>query len=205
MAEQITQIIKAITSGDEELAEEAVREIPSLSLLLYDELIQSLVKIVEAEDIDHRWWALRAIALIPDSRVDPRISLQVVDILLGAVTDENPELRQCAALGLKLHPAAKAIPPLVNALEDSDNLVATLAADSLITIGEPSVVPLLDVMENGSQSARREAVRALVKIGDKRAIPVLFKALDDDSALVAHWAEQGLDDMGLGTVLFKPD
>ena len=205
MAEQITQIIQAITSRDDELAEEAVQQIPSLSTSLYDDLSQSLVKIVEAKDIDNRWWALRAIALIPDDREVPHVSLRVVDILLGSLTDENPEIRQCAALGLKLHPAEKAIPPLVNALEDTDNLVATLAADSLITIGEPSVEPLLDVMENGSQSARREAVRALVKIGDKRAIPVLFKALDDDSALVAYWAEQGLDDMGLGTVLFKPD
>jgi len=59
-------------------------------------------------------------------------------------------------------------------------------------------------MDDSSQSARLEAARALAAIGDTRAIPVLIKMLDQDSAIMEHWAEQGLEKMGVGTVFFEP-
>jgi HEAT repeat protein len=59
-------------------------------------------------------------------------------------------------------------------------------------------------MQNGSQAARLKAVRALALLEDQRAIPILFQALDDESALVAHWADEGLQRMGVGMSFFKP-
>ena len=197
MIDQVTHIINDITSGDDARAEKAVKQIPALPASTHNTLLQSLNRLIESDNPDHRWWALRAIALLSDE--------SVVDILTKALSDNNPDIRQCAALGLRLHPDTKAISPLVKALEDRDNLVAALASDSLVTIGPQAVPELLTILEKGTASAKREAARALAIIGVKSAIPALIKALDDDSAVVAFWAEQGLDDMGLGTILFQPE
>jgi HEAT repeat protein len=59
-------------------------------------------------------------------------------------------------------------------------------------------------MDDSSQPARLEAARALAVIGDTRAIPVLFKVFEGDSAIMEHWAEKGLEKMGVGTVFFEP-
>jgi HEAT repeat protein len=51
---------------------------------------------------------------------------------------------------------------------------------------------------------RLEAVRALAYIGDKRSIPQLFQALDEDSAMLEYWANEGLQKMGIGMMFYKP-
>jgi HEAT repeat protein len=48
-------------------------------------------------------------------------------------------------------------------------------------------------------------VRALSLLKDRAAIPDLFVALDDPSTLVRHWAEQGLEDLGVGMVFFRAE
>jgi phycocyanobilin lyase beta subunit len=93
---------------------------------------------------------------------------------------------------------------LIQALSASDRLLARLAGDALIAIGEDAVPALIEVIENNPQPARLEAVRALSAIGDTRAIPILIKVLDQDSAIMEHWAGQGLEKMGVGMVFFKP-
>jgi HEAT repeat protein len=49
-----------------------------------------------------------------------------------------------------------------------------------------------------------EIARILALIGDTRAVPTLFHALDDDSALIRHWVDEGLERMGIGMAFFKP-
>ncbi|MFC1923374.1 HEAT repeat domain-containing protein, partial [Chloroflexota bacterium] len=110
----------------------------------------------------------------------------------------------CAALALRYQADPDAIPTLIHRLSLPDRLMARLAADALIATGDESVPALLEVMENKSQPARLEAARALGEIGDPRAIPALFKALDDDSAILEHWAGEGLEKMGIGMVFFNP-
>jgi HEAT repeat protein len=129
---------------------------------------------------------------------------QVVTMLLSTLDDVDTAVRQCAALGLRLRPDPQAVPALVDALADRDQLVIALAADALAEIGEPAVPALLEVVKNGGQTARLEAVRALAKIGDHRSIPALFAALDESSALMEYWASEGLERMGVGMVFFKP-
>ena len=57
----------------------------------------------------------------------------------------------------------------------------------------------------GTQSARLEPAPALALIGDPSAIPALFAALDEGSALLEHWASQGLERMGVGMKFFIAD
>ena len=94
---------------------------------------------------------------------------------------------------------------MIATLGDTDRICAQLAADALIAIGDAAVPALLAIMESQTGIPRMEAARALAKIGDTRAIPALFAALDDDSALVRHWAELGLENMGVGMTFFNPN
>jgi HEAT repeat protein len=96
------------------------------------------------------------------------------------------------------------VPELIAALQDNDRLLARLAGDALIAIGEPAVEALLAVFRDGDLPPRLDAARALALIGDRRAIPALFEALDGDSSLIAYWAETGLERMGVGMVFFQP-
>ena len=125
-------------------------------------------------------------------------------MLVGALGDPSPAVRQAALLGIRAQPQPGTIPLLIALLEDDDSLCTAMAADALVGIGAEAVPALLDVMQGGMQSARLEAARALAEIGDPRAIPALFNALDDSSALMEYWATQGLEKMGVGMAFFKP-
>jgi phycocyanobilin lyase beta subunit len=120
------------------------------------------------------------------------------------LNDPAREVRQCAALGLALKADAEAIQPLVRALSDEDSMVASLSVNALVKIGKPAVPALLETMSSASQSARIHALRTLAEIRDHRAIPVMMKVMEEDSALLQHWAKEGLDRLGLDMVYIKP-
>jgi HEAT repeat protein len=191
-------LLAQLTGGDDEAAERAAAALADRGSAAADALLDLLQANAgrSEKEVDTRWWALRALAGIPDARTVPT--------LLASLQDEEPAIRQCAALGLRKQPQPEAIPALVKTLEDSDSLCRTLAADSLVVIGAEAVPPLISTLESGPQAARLEAVRALAEIGDKRAIPILFKVLNEDSSLMEYWASQGLENMGLGLDFFKP-
>ena len=185
-------MLAEFSSGSDEQAEAAALQLAEHgtgSLPLIDEFLQD-----PNEDV--RWWAVRPLAEIRDPSVTP--------LLLHALHDPEPAVGQCVALALRYQADPDAITTLIQALSLPDRLMARLAADALIATGEESVPALIEVMQNNSQPARLEAARALGEIGDPRAIPVLFKALDDDSAILEHWAGEGLEKMGIGMVFFNP-
>jgi len=66
------------------------------------------------------------------------------------------------------------------------------------------VPALIDVVKGASQSARIHALRALAEIRDHRAIQIMMKVMEEDSALLQHWAKEGLDRLGLDMVYIKP-
>ena len=189
---QLKTLLSALISGDDRRAESAARQFAFQGADALPELQELLANI----DPETRWWALRALAEIDLPQVPPLIQ--------GALHDSDPAVRQCAALALRQQPTPQAVPDLTDCLDAEDRLLAHLAADALVAAGPDAVPPLLDIMENGPQLARLEAVRALALLEDQRAIPVLFHALDDQSALVTHWADQGLQRMGVGMAFFKP-
>jgi HEAT repeat protein len=186
------ELIKDLTSGDDGRAEAAARQVPALG----PQILPDLQGLLSSPQADSRWWAARALAEIDDPRV-PRL-------LQFTLHDSDLSVRQCAALALRYQPDARAIPDLIAMLEDKDRLLARLVADALVAIGEAAVPALLEVMGRAPQAARLEAVRALSRIGDHRSIPVLFAALDEASALVEYWADQGLERMGVGMVFYRP-
>ena len=186
-------LIPNLTSGDDEVAEQAVIQIAALG----ETALPALFSLWDSADPDKRWWALRALAVIAHPEVPPRLQ--------AALHDPDTAVRQCAALGLSEQPSAAAIPDLTALLADKDRLLARLAGDALIATGNEALPALLTTLESGTQPAKIEAARALALIGDQDAIPALFKAWQDGSAMIQHWAEEGLDRMGVGMQFFKPE
>jgi HEAT repeat protein len=189
----LQSLITDLTSGDDQIAESSVAQIAALG----ESALPALFGLLESKDSEQRWWALRTLAVIPYPEVPPR--------LRKALHDPDPAARQCAALGLSQQPSETAIPELIAALSDHDRLLARLAADALIVIGSAALPALTQTLENGTQSAQIEAARALALISDKSAIPALYKAWQEGSTLIQHWAEDGLDRMGVGMRFFAPE
>jgi HEAT repeat protein len=162
---------------------------------LGQEAIPALLDLTQSAEVDHRWWGLRVLAQSPYSQAE---------WLVPFLNDPAREVRQCAALGLALKPAEGAIQPLVQALSDEDSMVSSLAVNALVKIGNAAVPSLIDIVKNSPQSARIHALRALAEIRDHRAIPVMMKVMEEDSALLQHWAKEGLDRLGLDMVYMKP-
>jgi HEAT repeat protein len=188
----VKSILIELTSGDDERAEAVVPQVASLG----EAAVDSLLVLLESPSSDHRWWATRALAVIDHSKVQ--------DGLQRALGDDDHNVRQCAALSLRVHPTPSTIPALVNALHDTDRLVARFAADALVAIGVSAIPALSRSMQASDPAVRMEATRALAAIEDSNALHALFDALDDPSPLVCYWAEQGLERLGVGMVFFKP-
>lgn len=184
-------LLNDLTSGSETRAERAVPELIDLG----QEAIPALLDLTQSSEVDHRWWGLRVLAQSPYSQAE---------WLVPFLNDPAREVRQCAALGLALKPAESAIQPLVQALRDEDSMVSSLAVNALVKIGNAAVPSLIDIVKNSPQSARIHALRALAEIRDHRAIPVMMKVMEEDSALLQHWAKEGLDRLGLDMVYMKP-
>jgi len=190
----LQSLLKDLASGDEPRAEKAV---PAL-IELGEDAIPALLDLTRSTDEDARWWALRTLAQSPLARTE---------WLLPFLNDPTPEMRQCAVLGLAHlgKPDESATPQLVQALSDEDALVGNLAVKALINIGKPAVPSLIEKVKSAPQSARILALRALVEIRDPRAIPVMMQVMEEDSALLQHWAKEGLEKLGLDMVYMKPE
>lgn len=185
-------LLHAVDSGDDAKTEARV-----LSMDVHREgALDRVLALLESDQPDYRWWAVRALAAFDQ----PLAS----SALIRALRDSEPEVRQCAALGLRLRPTPSAIPVLITALDDKDRLLSRLAADALTAIGPVAIAALDQTMQSPIQAARIEATRAMAGIRSPQAIPALFAALNDPSPLVIHWAEQGLEWLGVGMLFFKP-
>jgi HEAT repeat protein len=189
----LDELLKDLTSGDEERAESAVSPLVELG----EETIPALLELTRSPNADSRWWALRTLAQSPLCRTE-----WLVPFLSN---DPAPEVRQCAALGLAVKADESAVQPLVGALSDADSMVGSLAMTALVRTGSAAVPSLIEKVKTGRQSARILALRALAEIKDHRAIPIMMKVMEEDSSLLQHWAQEGLERLGLDMIYIKPE
>lgn len=187
----LKELLGDLSSGDEARAEAAIPPLIEMDA----DVVPALLDLTRSSDVDTRWWALRALASTPHTRTE---------ILVPFLNDPAPEVRQCAALGLAIKPDEEAVESLVRALSDKDSMVNSLAANALIKIGKAAVPSLIEAVKNGAQSQRIHALRALAEIRDHRAIPVMMQVMQEDSALLQHWAQEGLERLGLDMIYMKP-
>jgi HEAT repeat protein len=190
--ETIQSLFEQITSVDEAQAEDTLHALAAHGEGVLPLLLQQL----ESKNVDQRWWATAALAFINHPEAQ--------QALLLSLSDTDVSVRQCAAFGLRHQPNPKSIPQLIEALGDRDRLMARLAADALTALGEQAISPLTEALRSPKATVRSEAARALSMMDDTAIIPPLFAALDDPSPLVVHWAEQGLDRLGIGMAFFDP-
>ncbi len=191
-SEDLQALLKELGSGDDHRAEGAVHSLADRG----ESVLPWLCLELQSENPDQRWWAIAALAQIDHE--------QAREALKRALTDPDPSVRQCAAFGLRRQPYPGALPDLVTALGASDRLLARLAADALVALGDRALESLTKALRSDDPAIRIEAARALAQMEHPSAIPPLFAALDDPSQLVVHWAERGLEKLGVGMMFFKP-
>lgn len=195
----LESLLDDLISGDEARAEAAIPQLIEMD----DAAIPPLLDLSKSSDVDARWWALRTLASTAHARIE---------WLLPFLNDPAAEVRQCAALGLAIKADSSATESLVRALSDEDSMTSSLAVNALIKIGNAAVPSLIEAVKrrpepaegNGTQSQRIHALRALAEIKDHRAIPVMMQVMQEDSALLQHWAQEGLERLGLDMVYIKP-
>jgi HEAT repeat protein len=186
----LDDLLDDLISGDEERAENAASQLGGLG----GSVIPALNHLLTSSDADQRWWALRTLAQISDVNSN---------CFIEALNDPSAEVRQAAALALAAHPAEEAAPLLVRALNDDDGMLQTLAANALSSIGKSAVPVLLDAFPQASLPVKIHIMRVLAEVRDHRAIPMMMKAMDEDSAILHHWCEIGLEQLGLDMVYLK--
>ncbi len=191
--ETLKTLLAVLENGDEAQAEEAIRALAALG----EQSLPVMKEWLNSSDADRRWWAVCVLA--QNDAADAAL-------FIPALKDEALDVRQAAALGLTYRPHLKAVPDLLDALCDSDRLLSSLAVNALVEVGGAAVPALLTLFEAADTPplARVGAMRALAKIADSRAIPAMMSALADRSALVRHWAEAGLEKLGLDMVYMIP-
>ena len=188
---ELKSLLAELLSGDEARAEAAV---PAL-LELGESALPGLREAARSDDADQRWWAVRVLSEMPQTEGTE---------LAVFLSDASAEVRQAAALGLVAHPLESTIPDLIRALYDQDSMTASLAGIALVKAGNASVPALLEALKEGRQAVRILALRSLVELKDKRAIPAMMNILQEDSAVLGHWAQEGLERLGLNMVYIKP-
>ncbi len=192
MSDALEVFLDSIAAGDDARTEEAALALGCLG----DAALAPLRDLLADPDPDRRWWAVRALAAVgvPAAR----------GLLITALADPDPDARACAAQGLGELRVSEAVGELASCLADPSPFVSRIASDALARIGAPAVPALIAALQEGEVLARAGAARALSAIQPEDAIPVLCAALDDPSAIVTHYAEQALERMGVGLVLFQP-
>lgn len=191
-SEDLHTLLEELSSGDDRRAESAVHKLAGRG----ESVLPWLRNELQSKNPDQRWWAIAALAQIDHEHA--RRALK------DGLNDPDPSVRQCAAFGLRRQPYPGALPDLVYALGGSDRLLARLAADALVALGESALESLTKALRSEDPAVRIEAARALSQMEDPSAIPPLFAALDDPSQLVVYWAERGLEKLGIGMMFFKP-
>ncbi|HUI88090.1 MAG TPA: HEAT repeat domain-containing protein [Anaerolineales bacterium] len=186
----LDDLLEELRSGEEARAESAAFRLAQLGTTAFPALVEQMA----SPEADHRWWAIRTLAQMSDADTS---------YFINALEDTSAEVRQAAALALAMHPTERAAPALVQALSDRDGIMQTLAANALSRIGKPVVPALLEEFPRASISAKIHLMQVLSEIRDPRAIPVMMNAMEEDSAILSHWCEVGLQGLGLDMVYLK--
>ncbi len=184
-------LLADLTSGDEDRAEAAARRLAEVG----EPVLPALEPLLHSDVPDRRWWAVRTVA---------QMSAPRLDWLIAALEDSSSDVRAAAALGLASHPVEQAAPALVKALQDEDSIVAVLAVSALAALGQAAVPALIEAFPASNRRGRIQIMRALAELRDHRAIPLMMKVIEEESAMLRYWAEEGLNRLGLDMVYIKP-
>lgn len=190
------RFLEALRENRDEALEAAAAELTAA-----DE--QDLMELAGSDELDQRWWAIRALAHVGGKTA--------TSLLVDMLHDEDAGCRAAAALALghiyvrDPDTVRAVVPRLAPLLGDDEGFVRQVAADALSMCGDDAVVPLTEVLQREHDGARTRAAIALGKIGTMKAAAILYQHLNDPNYLVRTYAYEALDEMGLlENMLFKP-
>ncbi|WP_432645675.1 HEAT repeat domain-containing protein [Methanobrevibacter sp.] len=118
---------------------------------------------------------------------------EALDDLIGALSHRKKNVRLHVATLLGAINDERAIPALIETLNDNNKLVRREASTALSRMGAPAVDPLIEILGNDDWKVRGAAAWALGNLGDEKAIPELEKLLDDESAFVKTGAKSAIE------------
>jgi HEAT repeat protein len=153
-----------------------------------------LAELLSAAEADARFWAVRGLWA--------NGSPAAVNLLLPALSDQEEMVRSGTALALGELKAEAAVEGLAALLATDPAESGRHAADALAKIGQPAAGVLIKALQDERPWVRVRATKALVSVESKQAIPALFQALDDESYVVRHHAEEALARMGVGQMVY---
>jgi HEAT repeat protein len=185
-------LLAELTGSDEAAAEAAALMLAQAG----DAALPTLATLFDSPDANHRWWAVRTLAAMPEPRMD---------WLRRSLDDPNPEVRAAGALAFIAHPDPAAVQALIALVGDEDSVASAVAVSALVALGSNVVPSLLEAYSGSSLRGRVQILRALREIRDPRAIHVMMKALGEGSAAMQYWAREGLEALGLDMVYMKPE
>lgn len=189
---ELQALLADLTGSDETAAEAAAVTLAQAG----EAALPALSTLFESPDANHRWWAVRTLAAMPEPRMD---------WLRSSLDDPNPEVRAAGALAFTAHPDPLAIQALIELVSDRDSVASAVAVSALVALGSNVVPSLLDAFSEMSLRGRVQILRALREIRDPRAINLMMKTMADGSAAMQYWAREGLEALGLDMVYMKPE
>lgn len=118
--------------------------------------------------------------------------IRSIELLSKDLKNRNKVTRMLAAEALGMTKDARAVTPLIQALEDRDWLVQKSAARALRRIGSPAVDSLIQALGNPAEQVRESVARVLGKIENVRAVGPLIQVLGDEEGRVRKTAAEAL-------------
>ncbi len=121
---------------------------------------------------------------------------RIVEAFIGALKDEDANVRAQAASALGSSRDKRAVDPLIAVLNDQSPHVRMQAASSLGDIKDSrAVAPLIAALKDEDANVRMQAASSLGDIRDKSAVEGLMAALKDENANVRMQAASALGDL----------
>ena len=124
-----------------------------------------------------------------------RFEKEGIQGLLIASGDEDPHIRQMAALFLGDVGDERSVSRLINLFRDPDKGVRARALKGIVHAGSMAVDPLIAALEDEDWIVRYRAAEGLGLIGDRRAITPLISRLGDAKDHVRYISAKSLGAM----------
>ncbi len=147
-------------------------------------------------------------AAAEDGPQDPNAKRPVVsvDALLAEARSENKAARSLAIQKLGRLRDRKAVPFLVELLEDPDSQLRVLALEALATLGDPACLgSFLERFRDSQPVVVATAAREVVRFDPSAAVPALMKAMRHRTAGVRDQATRAFERLTAFETGFDPD
>ena len=178
----VPALLAQVHADDKQLREYVIAALGTLKVV---DAIPAISQVLTQKTLERRYVAAWSLGAIGDS--------SVISPLIGALADENSEVRRYATRALiKLNKIA--VLPLIDYLDNAEGEGAAAAIRAVGDIADKRALEVLLIQAKGEH--RAEAFLALGKLRDARAESALLAGLEDSDSLVRMNAAMALGPLG---------